>query len=171
MSAGGIEAQGKLALVAEKGGRADAYLVAGTSLHKGGVRLSAERASYEGVLTGAVRKLDGAATSTFATSADLPAGTALRGKWMVVTHGRITARFGRPIEADARGTRGVYGTVTSAYEIDRVEKIDGRTWIHLARDHGLRIEGGKATEVFSMWRTYEGVERFVVHTHATTARE
>ena len=43
--------------------------------------------------------------------------------------------------------------------------------IHLARDHGLRIEGGKATEVFSMWRTYDGGERFVIRTHAGTAGE
>jgi len=93
------------------------------------------------------------------------------GKWMVTTHGRITARYGRPVDPDAQGTSGVYGTVTSAYEIDRVEKADGRTLIHLARDHGLRIEGGKATEVFSMWRTYEGPEKFVIHTHATTAGE
>ena len=61
--------------------------------------------------------------------------------------------------------------VTSAYEIDRVEKKDGQTLIHLARDHGLRIEGDRATEVFSMWRTYEGGERFVIHTHATMAGE
>ncbi|MDP6635700.1 MAG: hypothetical protein QGG42_12430 [Phycisphaerae bacterium] len=42
----------------------------------------------------------------------------------------------------------------------------GKTFIRLKRDHGLRIEGAQATEVFSMWRTYEGREKFTVRTAA-----
>jgi hypothetical protein len=44
----------------------------------------------------------------------------------------------------------------------RVERKGGKTWIHLSHDHGLRVKDGKTTEVFSMWRTYEGEEWFVL---------
>jgi len=168
MSAGGMEANGKLGLVAERDGRADGYLIAGTSLRKGELRLSARPGSYTGVVTGAARKLDGGASDAFITAAELPTGAALWGKWLVLTHGRIRARFGRPVPPDAQGVSGAYGAVTHAYEIDRIEKKRGKTWIHLTRDHGLRMEGNRTTEVFSMWRTYEGQEKFVIHTHAAT---
>ena len=169
MSAGGVQANGKLALVAASTGKADAYLVAGTRLKKGSVQLSMKQAGYAGTITGAARRLDGAASNAFVTTADLPEGAALRGKWMVVTHGKVTARFSRPLPKKPQGAAGVYGKVTNAYQIDRVEKTGGKTWIHLTHDHGLRLEGNKATEVFSMWRTYEGGERFMIHMSASTA--
>jgi len=168
MSAGGVETDGKLALVVEGRGGPEARLVAGTRLRKGDLRLAAPEPAHRGTLIAATRTLDGAASNAFITDADLPTGTALRGKWLIVTHGRITARFRKPVKPTDQGVSGVYGTVTHAYEIDRVERRDGRTWIHLTHDHGLRIDGGKTTEVFSMWRTYEGQERFVIHTAVAT---
>lgn len=168
MSGGGIETDGKLALVVEDGDETNGYLVAGTHLHKGQIHLSSPQPGYSGALMGSSRKLDGAVSDAFDTLVDLPAGTALRGKWLVVTHGRITVRYGHPVQADAQGVGDIYGKVTHAYEIDRVEKMGDRTRIHLTHDHGLRIEGNKTTEIFSMWRTFEGQERFVIHTNATT---
>lgn len=171
MSAGGVETDAKLALVTEIAGKAEARLIGGTHLRRGDLALAAARGAWTATLCGAVRKADGGPADAFLTEEDLPTGTALRGKWLVLTHGRITARFGKPITAGEQGTSGPYGTVTGAYEIDRVEKRDGRTWIYLAHDHGLRMAGNTATEVFSMWRTYEGPEQFVIHLHAPQRRE
>jgi len=165
MSASGVETDGKLALVSERGGQAEACLVAGTRLRKGKVELSTKQASYRGTLVGATRKLDGAESNAFVVDAELPVGTALRGKWLVVTHGRVAARFGKPVKPDEQGANGTYGTITHAYEIDRIEKRDGKTRVHLARDHGLRVAGNRTTEVFSMWRAYDGPETFVIHLH------
>ena len=168
MTCAGIETDGKLALVVEEDSKAKGYLVSGTYLRGDQICLSSPQPEYSGVLLGASRKLDGANSDTFDTRADLPTGTVLRGKWLIVTHGRISSRYGRPMKSDAHGVEGIYGKVTHAYEIDRVEKIGDLTRIHLTHDHGLRIKGDRATEIFSMWRTFEGQERFVVYTNATT---
>jgi hypothetical protein len=168
MKIGGIETDGKLAMVVEKDNKAKGYLVSGTYLRGGQIRLSSPQPEYSGVLAGASRKLDGADSDAFDTLVDLPTGTELRGKWLVVIHGRITSRYGHSVQVDAQGIDGIYGQVTHAYEIDHVEERGNTTRIHLTHDHGLRIEGDRATEVFSMWRTFEGQERFVVYTNAAT---
>lgn len=148
MSAGGVRMNGRLGLVSETGAKADAYLVGGTVLEKGSVKLAATAASYRGSIAAATRARDGDPTNSFVTDAELPVGTALRGSWMIVAHGG--------------------GQVTNGYEIDSVERSGGKTRIHLARDHGLRITADGAKEIFSQWRTFKGEETFAIHTRAAT---
>ena len=76
------------------------------------------------------------------TDAPLPPGEELHGAWMIVTHGN--------------GYRHGYG-------IDRVERKDGKTWIHLLDDHGLRIEGDLTREAYFPRREIQGKNTFVIH--------
>ncbi len=149
MRAGGVRMRGRLGLVSRKGDRADAWLIGSTELVVGDRRLTAPAAFHEGVVTAATRRYDGAASDAFVTPAELPAGTAPRGSWLVLTHAG--------------------GRVTHAYEIDRVERQAGRTWIHLTHDHGLRMAQGATKEVFSPWRTFRGEERFAIAAAAAAA--
>ena len=151
LSAGGMQIRGLVGLVCEQRGKADAYLVGGTRLRKGDLKLTAATGAYAGTIVSASRTCDGAAADTFVTPADLPPGTALRGSWMIVTHGG--------------------GRLTHGYRIDRVETAVGRSVVHLAADHGLRISRAPqlTREVFSKWRSFKGPDTFVIHTHAATA--
>lgn len=149
MSAGGVTMTGRLGLVSRAGGKARGYLVGGTALRAGGVSLSARTAAYSGRIVAATRKYDGAAADSFTVRADLPAGDALGGSWMIVTHPG--------------------GDVTHGYEIDRVETAGGKTVVHLKADHGLRIDGRTTREVFSQWKTFTGVNTFEILTRAATA--
>ena len=71
----------------------------------------------------------------------MPAGVALHGAWIIVTHGN-------------GHTRG--------YEIDRVEKRGGQTVIVLTMDHGLRIKGDATEEVFFPQRKIKGRNTFSI---------
>ena len=73
--------------------------------------------------------------------ADLPEGDALHGRWVIVTHGN---------------------GYKHGYEIDRVEKRDGKTFIVLSMDHALRIEGDQTQEVYFPQREIEGANSFVI---------
>ncbi len=95
-----------------------------------------------GHITASKRVMAGDDTNAFVTPVALPVGEELRGSWMVVRHG---------------GT-----TLANAYEIDRIERRGGATWIHLSYDHGLTIKGDEATEYFSSWRTFTGGETFTI---------
>lgn len=142
---------GHFGLVREKAGKADAYLLSGTKLKKGNLALSAKTAFYKGTILSATRKYDGDKMDSFVTSARLPFGTALKGSWMIVTHG---------------GSQ-----VTHGYEIDSVERKGLKTVIHLAADHGLEINGNTTEEIFSRWRRFKGKNSFVIYTHAATVAE
>jgi len=88
-----------------------------------------------------MRKAEGAEHDAFITDAELSAGSALRGMWMIVTHGN---------------------GYKHGYEIDRVEKQDGKTTIVLTDDHGLLIDGDKTTEVYFPRREIDGTNSFVI---------
>jgi hypothetical protein len=135
----GIRMAGRLGIVREQAGRViAAWLFDGTSLSGKGWELRSE-AALAGTLTGAMRKADGAAVDAFLTEADLPAGEALKGAWMIVTHGS--------------GHR-------HGYCIERVEPQGGKSMVVLSEDHGLRIEGARTREVFYPRREFEGLNTF-----------
>jgi len=140
-NAAGME--GRIGLVSREGGRvAAARLIGGTRLVAGGFELAADTGSWAGIIEGAERKADGAPSDAFVTSTELPSGTKLRGSWMVVRHP---------------------GGRTHGYGIDRVENRDGRTWIHLADDHGLRLSGLTTEECYFPQRKFRGRNRFVIY--------
>jgi hypothetical protein len=122
------------------------YLVGGTTLESGALRLTAPTAAYHGRIEAVASKWDGAGENAFMTSASLPEGESLRGVWMHVA-------------LDTDGS-------TEAFEIDRVAVRDGKTWILLRDEPGLRIQGGTRREIFFPRREFNGANDFVVYTHA-----
>ncbi len=142
LTAGSVTMTGRLGIVREQDGEVTGmWLFEGAQLRCGDASLTAEAARLEGTITGALRIADGADADGFITDADLPEGTELRGRWMIVTHG------------DGH---------THGYEIDRVERHDGGSLIVPAGDHGLRIDGDTTTEVFFPRREFTGANRFSI---------
>ncbi|MBM4047412.1 MAG: hypothetical protein FJ279_20085, partial [Planctomycetes bacterium] len=138
----GVVARARLAVVREQGGKVvAAWLVDGTQVSKGDFTLKLEEPRYEGVIESATRKADGAAEDAFVTSAALPSGDSLAGHWMVVTHGN---------------------GYTHGYEIRCVERHDGKSFIILCDDHGLKITGDQTEELYFPRRKIAGRNRFVV---------
>ena len=142
-TAGGVTLAGRIGVLSRRGDDVQAAdLIAGSRLASGPFELTAEKPAFTGVIESATRKADGAETDAFVTTAELPEGQELHGSWMIVTHGN--------------GYRHGYG-------IDRIERRDGKTWIHLLDDHGLRISGDQTEEAYFPRRTIEGENQFVVH--------
>ncbi|MEW6356680.1 MAG: heparinase II/III family protein [Planctomycetota bacterium] len=141
--AGGVLLQGRIGFLACRGDKiAAACLVAGSRLKSGQLELTAQTPVLTGVIESAMRKVDGADADAFVTAADLPEGKDLHGSWMIVTHGN--------------GYRHGYG-------IDRIEKRNGKTIIHLLDDHGLRMNGDETTEAYFPRRTIKGKNQFVIN--------
>ena len=139
---GGLVVQGRLAVVRERAGQVvSAWLVDGRRAGKGKFSLALEKPRYEGALTGAERTADGAPADAFLTDAALPAGEALAGRWMVVTH------------ADGH---------THGYQVERVERRGGLSAIVLTDDHGLKVAERETEEMFFPRRRFAGANRFVI---------
>ena len=152
----GIRMKGRLGIVRQRQGKTlGVWLFEGEEMVVGGWGIAASRTNYSGQIQAATRKTDGAASDAFIASAglpgaaELPQGEVLRGVWMIVTHGNGH---------------------THGYEIDRVEKRDGKTAIVLTDDHGLRIEGNKTREVYFPQREIEGPNTFLIPLAATVLR-
>ena len=129
-------------------GKPAACLIGGTALESGALHLTSPAANHRGAIQSVASQWDGAPANAFVTSATLPPGTALRGSWMLVA-----------LDGDR---------ATEAFEIDRVAVRDGRSWVFLRDDPGLRMNGGATTETFFPRRQFKGESRFTVHTRATT---
>jgi len=115
------------------------WLFEGRALSADGHRIASDASVYTGAIEGATRKVDGARHDAFLTNAGLPLGDELHGTWIVVTHGN--------------GYR-------HGYEIDRVERANGKTTIILTHEHGLRIGDDGTQEVYFPRRTMEGRNTF-----------
>ena len=138
----GVRLDGRVGVAIEREGRVSAgYLIGGTRFSAGSLDLAAECAGLAGTISAATRRADGDDTDAFLTPAEVPVGSKLRGAWMVVTHGN--------------GFR-------HGYEIDHVDREGDVTRIHLRQDHGLRVHGGRTTEVFFPQRRIQGVNRFAI---------
>ncbi len=146
----GITIKGRLGIVRQTNGETiGMWLLEGEELAAKGWRINPKKSCYAGQIQAATRKAEGAEYDAFTTDAELPAGSALHGMWMIVTHGN---------------------GYKHGYEIDRVEKQDGRTIIMLTDDHGLRIEGDKTTEVYFPRREIEGTNSFVIPLSVTMTK-
>lgn len=158
IAAEGIHTNGRLGLVCRDAESTRAFLVGGTYLQMGDVRLSCEQGRYTGTIESSMRKQDGDKYNAFIVNADLPTGTALQGQWMIVTHG-----MEGPIWADTRSEREILQhEVTHGYEIDRVLKANEKTVVILTGDHGLSIEGNTTREVYSQWKVFTGPNRYTI---------
>jgi hypothetical protein len=146
---GGIVFQGRLGFLRQhKRQVVEAVLVEGTGLRAGDVRLTSPVGRWEGSIESASRRADGAEQDAFLTAATLPAGEALKGRWMIVTHG------------DGH---------THGYAIDHVERRGGKSQIVLQADPGLKVAEGVTEECFFPRRKIAGTNRFVIPALASIA--
>jgi len=138
--AGGVTIEGRLGVVRRSDGAVTRmWLFEGRALSADGQRIASDASVYTGAIEGATRKVDGARHDAFLTDVGLPLGDELHGTWIVVTHGN----------AHRHG-----------YEIDRIERANGKTTIILTREHGLRIDDNATHEVYFPRRTMEGQNTF-----------
>ncbi|MFP3903292.1 MAG: heparinase II/III family protein [Armatimonadota bacterium] len=146
-TAAGVTLKGRLGIVRREGETITGmWLFEGRQLTSGQHSLSADQSLYTGSLQDATRKAEGAEYDAFITSAELPGKTALQGQWIIVTHGN---------------------GFTHGYEIDRVEKVGGKTHVILTHEHGLKINGNTTEEVYFPQRTIEGDNSFTIPICAT----
>lgn len=138
----GIRIKGQLGLIRKKKGEVTAmWLFDGTLIANATSSLTADSGRCAGNIIGAMRKADGDAEDAFLIDTDPASGQVFRGTWMIVTHGN---------------------GYKHGYEIDRAETREGKTWVVLKNDHGLRIEGTKTRELFFPCREMDGVNTFVI---------
>ena len=138
----GTTIRGRLGIVRQKAGKTvSGWLFEGEKLVQHGMDLNSEASRFSGRILSATRKGDGAEHDSFVTDVELPEGKQLNGVWVIVKHS---------------------SSFTHGYEIDRVEKRDGKSVIMLTMDHGLRIANGKTEEVFFPQRKFIGPNEFVI---------
>ena len=138
----GVAIRGRLGIVRQVAGKTTGlWLFEGHRLAAGSDVIDARDASHKGRIVAATRGDDGAAEDAFLVDTELPAGRALSGAWMVVTHGN---------------------GYKHGYEISHVAKRDGKTVVALTMDHGLRIEGGQTHEIFYPRRAMPGENTFTI---------
>jgi len=142
--------RGKLAVVERKRGAPPAgWLVGGTSFQQGDFTLQNDSAAYTGTIEAVSSVWNGAAENSFTTSSDLPEGNTLHGRWMIVHHGD--------------------GAADEGYQIDRIERRNHQSIIHLTDEPGLRIDGATTEEIFLPRRRWTGPNRFTVLTQTSSS--
>jgi hypothetical protein len=142
-----IALRGQLAVVERIGvGQPSAWMVGGTSLSAGRVLVETKVATYTGTIE-AVRSIwNGDAENAFITSAELPEGQSLNGRWMIVRHGEA---------------------IDEGYQIDRVGRRDGKMVVHLMHDPGLVAGAQGGREIFFPRRRWTGTSQFTLPTQAS----
>ncbi len=140
VTADGVGLRGRVGVVRRRGETVvGTWLFEGTDLRCGANAISAEAGAVTGEITAAPRIAEGAEFDSFLTVTKLPPGEALKGAWVIVTHGN---------------------GFTHGYLIERVDEVDGMTRIVLGMDHGLHVEGSTTREVYFPRRTTEGANTF-----------
>jgi hypothetical protein len=162
VTAGGIETDGRIALVSEtREGPAGGWLVGGKRLRKGELRLTAARGVYSGLIDLAPRTSDGAEANAFVVAEELPEGDRLGGAFVIVTMPKTMMASWNTSAADPQSP------YTRGYEIARIERRQGRNWIHVKGDHGLRIEANRMIrEVYAPGLVYRGKLGYTIHDSA-----
>jgi hypothetical protein len=144
--------QGRVGIhVLPKAGGERAVMIGASRFQYGKNALAQERAALAGQLVGAERRKDGAKADVLITDADLPAGDILKGRWMSVA-------FGAYRTDDGREQKGI----SEQFQIAYVEKVGGRTLIHMTEDHALSIRGDTLTEIMRPLRVFKGPSTFEI---------
>ena len=107
---------------------------------------------YSGNIIGITRKAAGAANDAFIVDANIPGGTALRGRQLSLTFGTYQI---------VGGTQTQTG-ISEMFTIDRVEWIDGQRHVVLTADPQLSISGATTTELVAPERTFTGTNTFEI---------
>lgn len=120
-----------------------------TDFQFAGRRFTTPGTYYSGLVSGATRKLDGATNDAFTTATSLPTGTALRNKYLSLTHGTLS------------GTS-VSG-VSEMFKIDQIISSNGQYYVCFTNDHMLEITNSTTTvEQVAPLRTFTGSNSFEI---------
>ena len=157
---GNYSLSGRVGLVSKNGSSTRAYLIAGdTFTYPGGGRVSQAGAAYTGTISSVLRKVKGCSDDGFVTSAAIPEGNALNGRWIRLNFGTYNViPDGANYPLGIKQQKGF----TQLYQIDHVVKRGQDTIILLKADPALAVENGKALERARPWRTFEGPVTFEI---------
>lgn len=149
---------GRIGIVSEVPCGEKHWLIGGKSLVTEKKTSTNETVSYEGTLSSAERE-DGYA---LVTTADLPEGNTLKGKYMYVKFPTY-----HNIPKGAAYTYGIeqQNNIAQMFEIDHIEKRGTKTYIYTAQDHKLEIKKNQVRELARPSRTFEGVASFKITTN------
>jgi hypothetical protein len=157
-SDGRFALSGRCGIVIQRpGARAWAKTVGACAFSFGGEPLLLANAELAGTLCGAERRAAGAAADALITTAELPAGEALKGQWMSLSFGTYRSQNGKE-----------QAGISEQFRIDHVVHEQGRTCIVMADDHGLEISADGITEIMRPHRHFTGPNSFRIVRAATT---
>ena len=154
---------GRIGIVSKSAGGSKAWIFDGTKFDYPGGELTSKVDHYQGPIVGVTRKVDGASQDAFITSASLPAGNELQGRWLSLTYGSYKMS----------GT--AYGfseqkNISNMFKIDHVEVANGKTTIVLTDDPCLKLDGDAMTETARPRRTFSGPYTFTVTMNAQSSK-
>ncbi len=139
------------------GGDARVWTVNATDFQYPGRRLSTPGAYYSGLISGETRKLTGGSNDAFITSAALPTGTALRNKFLSLTHGALSGS----------GTMGI----SEMFKVDQVIFSNSQYYVCFTNDHMLEITNGTTSvEQMAPLRTFTGSNSFEIALSASAGQ-
>jgi hypothetical protein len=155
---------GRLGLASRRGEVTQAHLVAGSQFQHGDRTTTLSPGIHAGAISELISTTgDSCGPRAFVTDTELPEGTALRGRFLVLTFARnavVPSGTSYPLgQTEQKGT-------SQLYEIDRVERSGGRTLIVLAQDPMLTLKDGQAVETTRPGRTFAGPFTFEIASSA-----
>ena len=164
-----LSTDGELAFLSRVNGKTDAYLYGGMVVkEKTDTLLATEAKGWTGILHDTRRRFAGNQATAFLTDAQLPGGRQLHGDWLHLT---FTGKW-RITDLGQRNETGLTGdeSITTAYQIDFVERRDDMTWVHLLdADPGLiRTVDGHFEELFLGRRIFDGPGTFKITSSSST---
>jgi hypothetical protein len=158
---GALSLEGRVGVVSRRGTSSErAVMVAATRFDHDGKRLTADAAILSGAVTRSLRAADGCSANAFVTDTPLPPGTALAGRWIILTFGsyRVIPASGGAFPLGIQEQKGI----RQPYRIDHVERSGNQTLVVLADDPMLTSADGKWVETTRPGRTFEGPVRFEI---------
>lgn len=160
---------GRIGIVSKKENTERVYLTAGRSFKYNDKEFKRDDLLFSGKILGSQRTATGAENNAFITHANLPSGDALKDKWLSLTFGTyhvIPKDNLFPKLLDGTEVRKQNGML-ELYQIDHIEKKDGKTYIIMKHDHVLDMKDGKAVEAINPTRTFEGYGTFEIRSGAS----
>jgi len=152
--------RGRFGLVSKAKGKTGNWLIAGTELRAGDKVVAVPDGIREGTVTAVMRRHDGAAWDAFVTDAPLPEGPALKGRWLSLAFGpcKLIPGLDGSYPLDIKEQPGI----SQMFQIDHVERREGKTWICITEDPALSLKGGFAAETVWPFRTFNGPHHFEI---------
>jgi len=150
---------GKIGLFSTANSVVNGYLFQGSNLTYNTNKLDIANAVYSGTITGATRKADGATYDAFITTAVIPEGDELKGKW-------ISVRFGAYSVISPPTGFSNQTNMNELFKIDGIRIVNGKTNIVCSEDHQLSINGTVTTELVRPQRVFNGATTFKIQKSA-----